>query len=436
MRAQKPASAPPAPTGSAASSPPCARKALESDIVIVNHHLFFADLAINAAGCRTRRTRRHPARSAPPVIFDEAHELEEVASNYFGIGLSTQRFDELTRDIELMLKAKDSLSRAPSSVPAPACMIVASACSLPHSPPRRIAVSGRMPFERRADFLEERACDYYTATLNALTCLEGELERVKNIDEIPGLRATAPRRSAAASRSLLELHRPQHRLLDSNAGQRAAFATWSERHTRLPSTRTSRPHRSTSRSSSPPSLFDAYCSVILTSATLTVASTPKRQPDASERIRLRLRPHPQASRPLHDGANLSSPATSTTRSRRCSTCRPTFPIPNDPDFASRAAERIRRVLEITPRAVPSASSPATAPCSDMHERTHLHPASLPAAPARQPPRATSCCSNFATRPTPSCSAPPASGRESMCRASSSPASSSTACPSPSPPTPS
>src|SRR5271163_2182048 len=147
------------------------RKALESDIVIVNHHLFFADLNIKQQAAGAPDAGILP--EAAVVIFDEAHELEEVASNYFGIGLSTQRIDELTRDIESMLKSKDALSSG-----------IVSACNIVHERSRmffsalpadnspdglaRMPVAGRMAFENRADFLEESG-DIYTATLNALT---------------------------------------------------------------------------------------------------------------------------------------------------------------------------------------------------------------------------------------------------------------------------
>src|ERR1700736_3202903 len=89
------------------------RKRLESDIVIVNHHLFFADLSIKQQAANAPDAGILPEAAA--VIFDEAHELEEVASNYFGIGLSNQRVDELTRDVDLMLKAKESYSSSISS---------------------------------------------------------------------------------------------------------------------------------------------------------------------------------------------------------------------------------------------------------------------------------------------------------------------------------
>src|SRR5213078_3169165 len=68
------------------------QKAMEADIVIVNHHLFFADLAI----------RKSDAQGILPdysaVIFDEAHELEEIATEYFGYHVSNFQLFELTQD--------------------------------------------------------------------------------------------------------------------------------------------------------------------------------------------------------------------------------------------------------------------------------------------------------------------------------------------------
>jgi len=73
------------------------QRALESDIVIVNHHLFFADLAL----------RQGDFGSVLPeysvVIFDEAHELEDVATQYFGVTVSNYRLEELVRDAEKAL---------------------------------------------------------------------------------------------------------------------------------------------------------------------------------------------------------------------------------------------------------------------------------------------------------------------------------------------
>jgi ATP-dependent DNA helicase DinG len=68
------------------------RRAQESDIIIVNHHLFFADLAVRdqAFGAIL------PDYDA--VIFDEAHEIEDVAGQYFGLSVSNLQVQELIKD--------------------------------------------------------------------------------------------------------------------------------------------------------------------------------------------------------------------------------------------------------------------------------------------------------------------------------------------------
>jgi ATP-dependent DNA helicase DinG len=74
------------------------RKAMEADIVIVNHHLFFADLAIR----RSDTAAILPDYSA--VIFDEAHELEEVATEYFGFHVSNYRIHDLLGDARRLVQ--------------------------------------------------------------------------------------------------------------------------------------------------------------------------------------------------------------------------------------------------------------------------------------------------------------------------------------------
>jgi ATP-dependent DNA helicase DinG len=76
------------------------QRASEADIIIVNHHLFFADLAV----------RREEMASILPdynaVIFDEAHEIEDIAGQYFGFQVSTYRIQDLRRDIAVMSRAR------------------------------------------------------------------------------------------------------------------------------------------------------------------------------------------------------------------------------------------------------------------------------------------------------------------------------------------
>src|SRR5262249_42727977 len=70
------------------------RRAAAADLVIVNHHLFFADLALRRAFPDAQVLPPHDA-----VVFDEAHQLEDVATEHFGIQLSSARFDALARDL-------------------------------------------------------------------------------------------------------------------------------------------------------------------------------------------------------------------------------------------------------------------------------------------------------------------------------------------------
>src|ERR1700720_2691915 len=86
------------------------RRGMESDIIIVNHHLFFGDLAIKQQSEYAPDAGILPEVGA--VIFDEAHELEDVAGSYFGVSVSNGRVEELARDIEATLQQKKALSPA------------------------------------------------------------------------------------------------------------------------------------------------------------------------------------------------------------------------------------------------------------------------------------------------------------------------------------
>ena len=72
-------------------------RAQEADIVVVNHHLFFADLGLRNGnyGCVL------PDYTA--VILDEAHLIEEVASEYFGAQVSNYQIDDLVRDLGVLI---------------------------------------------------------------------------------------------------------------------------------------------------------------------------------------------------------------------------------------------------------------------------------------------------------------------------------------------
>ena len=79
------------------------RKAMEAELVIVNHHLFLADLALKETGYGELIPQ------ADVFIFDEAHQIPDIASQYFGQRLSSRQLLDLSRDIEMgyLTEARD-----------------------------------------------------------------------------------------------------------------------------------------------------------------------------------------------------------------------------------------------------------------------------------------------------------------------------------------
>ena len=75
------------------------QRAAESDIVIVNHHLLCADAAVRQSQYGEVIPACHYA------VVDEAHQLEDVATQYFGIAVSNYRLDDLARDVDRAIAA-------------------------------------------------------------------------------------------------------------------------------------------------------------------------------------------------------------------------------------------------------------------------------------------------------------------------------------------
>ena len=146
------------------------QRAAESDLIIVNHHLFFADLALK----QTDYASLLPDYTA--VVFDEAHEIEDVATQYFGQKVSNYQIEELARDTEATLKAKAIES--------------GEVLSAVRELRRRSELffelfptgDGRTNFDNRESFLEVRR-GTYSAFVNSLIRLETELLGVKDRPE-------------------------------------------------------------------------------------------------------------------------------------------------------------------------------------------------------------------------------------------------------------
>ena len=80
------------------------QRAAESELVIVNHHLLCADGSVRQSGFA------EVIPETDVLVIDEAHQLEDVATQYFGFGISHDRFDTMARDAERAAPATDKAS--------------------------------------------------------------------------------------------------------------------------------------------------------------------------------------------------------------------------------------------------------------------------------------------------------------------------------------
>ena len=302
------------------------RKALESDLIIVNHHLFFADLSVKQQAGGAPDAGVLPEAAA--VIFDEAHELEEVASQYFGLSVSNLRFEELARDTDAQLRGKQGAESLPAVTQQLRERARLFFAGLP------ISTDGRQPFDAREQFLETSG-DLYLSVRTILRRLEAEMEGLKGIDEAPGLR-----KRVARLRSELEF------LLESNSSN---MVYWMERRilgagsgSEKSSPRTPRQQSRTTFLQATPidvsellkeMVFETIPTVVLTSATLTVQG-------GFEHIRKRLGLGDKGT----EARELVVPSHFKYDRQALLYLPPGMPDPRDPNFAEAAAECIRRVL--------------------------------------------------------------------------------------------
>ena len=206
----------PAPARSAAQWERCfitemRRRAMESDIIIVNHHLFFADLAIKLQADGAPDAGILPEAAA--VIFDEAHELEDVAGNYFGISVSNLRVRR-TRAVMSEHSMQHNTMLSPSLSGALGSLRDRSQLFFSLLP----AGDGRFAFDTRREFLEENG-DEFVGLNQALTRLAGELEA---LPQKPEEIFNFVRRAQEIQVQLgfaMEARRPQYGLLDRARGR-------------------------------------------------------------------------------------------------------------------------------------------------------------------------------------------------------------------------
>jgi ATP-dependent DNA helicase DinG len=220
------------------------QRAKGADLIIVNHHLFFADLALKQDDFGSIL----PEYSA--VVFDEAHEMEDVASDYFGRQISNYRLEELARDADLMLRL---LHLGTPALLRRTQRIREKSRAFFETFPAR---DGRYPFERREReaFLEQHR-ESYDALVSSLKGLETEFAALHE----------KPEELLRIARRSFEIRQELSFLFESNERN---FVYWYERR-----------NKGVFLAATPidvsqilrEKLFEKFDTIVLTSATLTVS---------------------------------------------------------------------------------------------------------------------------------------------------------------------
>jgi ATP-dependent DNA helicase DinG len=280
-------------------------RARDADIIIVNHHLFFADLALKHDDFGSIL----PEYSA--VVFDEAHEIEDVASDYFGRQISNYRFEELARDADQTLRILKLGS--PALLRRTQRLRERSRAFFESFPPR----DGRFPFSRaeRGAFIDQHH-EAYTGLTDALKSIETEFAALTQ----------KPEELTRLGRRSFELRQELSFLFESNERN---FVYWYERRNKgvfLAATPIDVSQILRER------LFEQFDTVVLTSATLTVGNR-------FDYIRQRLGLDNAKERTLPPEFQYGEQALFYLPQR--------MPDVRDAGFASRAADEILRLLELS-----------------------------------------------------------------------------------------
>jgi ATP-dependent DNA helicase DinG len=308
------------------------RRAAESDIIIVNHHLFFADLAIKLEADHAPDAGVLPDAGA--VIFDEAHELEEVAGNYFGISVSNFRMDELARDTENLLQREKlytpQMSGAIQSLRERSQLFFSL---LP-------AQEGRCAFDSRREFLEENG-EEFIALNQALIRLTAEFEQLpQKPDEVFTLARRAQQLQVQLS-FVMENEDPNTVFWIERRGGRGGAASGRTARSKRGSPEEKSTGRTNVHLQATPievgailaeCLWSKLETAVLTSATLAVGGS-------FSYIRQRLG--------IEHARELVIPSHFDYESQAILFVPPNLPDPRTPQFAAEATDVIRRLLEIT-----------------------------------------------------------------------------------------
>jgi ATP-dependent DNA helicase DinG len=312
------------------------RRAMESDIIIVNHHLFFADLAIKQASEYAPDAGILPEVGA--VIFDEAHELEDVAGSYFGISVSNLRVEDLVRDVEASLTRNKMLS----------AQVMGALKSLRDRSQLFFSVlpagEGRFAFENRREFMEENG-DEFIALNQSLERLGSELQNLPSKSEEVFTFSRRARELQVQLGFLMESEDHNTVFWIERRGRGISPRRHADAETAKGSSEVSRVSAAGGRQNvylqaTPIDvapilknvLFEQLETAVLTSATLAVGG-------GFEYIKRRLG--------VERGREVVLPSHYDYPKQALFYVPPDLPDPRTPQFAAKASDRIRRLLEVT-----------------------------------------------------------------------------------------
>jgi ATP-dependent DNA helicase DinG len=166
------------------------REALDADIVIVNHHLLLADLALKEDGFGDL------LGSADAVILDEAHQIPDLATQFFGSLVGSRQLENLLKDVQLqhavgataqaVREVQDALLRLRATCPA---TVGRFAWTQGHSPLGMAAQQLAQTLRQLQEALAASAAQAAPAQLGErLAELAGNLERIAAVDTEDGAR--------------------------------------------------------------------------------------------------------------------------------------------------------------------------------------------------------------------------------------------------------
>jgi ATP-dependent DNA helicase DinG len=222
------------------------QRAAESDIVIVNHHLFFADLSIKDDNYEGGILPDYHA-----VVFDEAHEIENVVGEYFGVSVSNYRLQDLRRDISVIARMKKFGTPELDRVLQRLDEIAGQFFALFGDAERRVAFTGRAAFREDNE-------EIYGDLLASLDLIGSHLKLLQN----------PPEEILPLYRRAMELSMALRFIMEDEDDERYVF--WMERRGRgtyLQATPIDVSNILTER------LFDKVETIVMASATLAVAGT-------------------------------------------------------------------------------------------------------------------------------------------------------------------